>query len=305
MTKPQKLIWNFLVALLVAFVSMPAFAQNLTVSGVAPYSNLDLAANFDAAIANVVETWQGNLLGSDTYTVNVRSSNGGLAHSTQLGPKISYSLTYSGNGGQMVTVSTSDQIVGSRNVVLISAGGTANATAKITYTGRLSSSLYQGVYSDVLTFTYKKNGSPVATQSLTLTAASNGSSLSLSIAPNATASNLPLTTSQTDLVVATATEYSNSTTGYVVKVQSANGGFLKLSTAAVPTAAQKINYSIKYAGNVATLSSPATNTVVKTQTAGVYEGTASVISISYLAPAPGAVVAGTYTDILTFTIEAQ
>lgn len=302
--RTQFFLMSLLVSLLTAFSSV-GHAQNLSVTGVAPYSNLDLSTNFDAAVAAVTETWAGNLLGNDTYTVSVRSSNGGLAHSTLTGPKITYAMTYAGSGGQTVTVSTSDQIIGSRTVAVIAAGGTATANAKITYTGRLSSSLYQGSYSDVLTFTYRKNGASPIVQSLTLTAISNGSSLSLSISPNASANNLPLTTSQTDLVVATATEYSNSSTGYVVKVQSANGGFLKLSSAAIPTSAQKINYAIKYAGTAATLTSPNTNFTVKSQAAGVYEGTASVISISYLAPATGAVVAGTYTDTLTFTIEAQ
>ncbi|MBC7397896.1 MAG: hypothetical protein H7333_10680, partial [Bdellovibrionales bacterium] len=168
-------------------------------------------------------------------------------------------------------------------------------TISISFSGAAASQLYQGTYSDNITFSYRRNGSLVSTQALTLTSQVVGSTVSLTINGNAVASSLPLTTVQTSLLVGTATEASNSNTGYLIQARSANAGKLT-------NAASNISYTLKY-GSSGAISLTTSNVTVYTVPAGLYSSNSSNLTISYTPPA--SMAAGTYSDVITFTIAAQ
>ncbi len=292
-----------------ASTDLRAQTISLAVNGTAPFSALNITSDFNAAIASITTGWITGTGGGHNYVLRVRSSNGGLTNPALPSAKISYSLSYAGNNGTSITISTTDQQIGSRSIAKDVAGGSQTASLSMSYTGTPATQLLQGVYTDTLTFTYQKTGSggsETHTATLTLTATAIGRTIAIMLSADPVASNLPLSISQTDLTVATAFESSNSNTGYRIKARSLNGGFLKHALAGgSPGANQKINYSLKYGGSTLTLSPANTDTTVKTVSAGIYNSNSSVITLSYTAPSMGTVNAGTYSDVLTFTVEAQ
>lgn len=303
---PNSLV-RTLVLVICSYLSITLHAQtvNLAITGVSPYNSLNITSNFNGQIASIQESWINGSGSGHNYTLKVRSANGGLTHSTQTTSKIPYSLTYAGSGGLTITISTADQQIGSRLVPKTALGSSQTAALSMAYTGTPATNLYQGVYSDTLTFTYTKTGpggTVTVTRTLNLTATAIGSSLAFTITATAAASNLPLTTSQTNLQVATASETSNTTTGYLVKVRSQNGGYISIVPSS-PRADEKIDFTLQYAGEAAALSPANTDSIVKTVAAGLYNNSTSAVTISYLAATNGS--AGTYTDNLIFTIEAQ
>jgi hypothetical protein len=298
-------------ALLGLSLACGAHAQtiDLSVTGVDPYAALDITSSFNATIASITESWITGAGSGHSYTLSVRSSNGGLTHSTQSSSSIPYTLSYAGSNGQSISISTTDQQIGSRSIAKDVPGASATAALSMAYTGIAPSMLYQGVYGDILTFTLRKSGAGgnvTVTRTLSISATPIGSSLAINLSVDSIASSLPLTTSQTDLSLGTAYETSNSATGYRVLMRSQNGGFLKHSSAgSSPSSSQKIPYSFKYASTTATLSPANTNATVKTVAAGIYNNSSSALAISYTAPGLSSVEAGNYSDILTFTVEAQ
>lgn len=122
--------------------------------------------------------------------------------------------------------------------------------------------------------------------------------LAIVVSPNPVATALNLTATQTDLIVGTVTESSNSATGYKILASSTNSLSLK-RTGGTETLA----YTFKYG----TTSYVLTNTpiTVKTvPTAGVYNNS-SDLKISYTGIPAASMVEGSYTDTINLTIQAN
>lgn len=117
--------------------------------------------------------------------------------------------------------------------------------------------------------------------------------LDISIQAEGAATNLNLTQNAANLKVATLTEKSNSSTGYKVTVSSQNQGKLKNGNA-------QFSYTIGYNNQQLTLTSPQT----QSYSAGAYNVQRDV-TISYTGQAQENLVAGDYTDTLTFSIAAN
>lgn len=125
-----------------------------------------------------------------------------------------------------------------------------------------------------------------------------GQVLSLSVqAVSSVNTSLDLTTTQTDLKVADVTEQSNSNTGYKILAKTTNGGLLKNGSL------DQVSYSMKYDGVAVTLAQ--TDTAVKSiSTGGVYSASSDV-EISYTGQSAASLTQGTYSDTVTFTIQAN
>jgi len=140
--------------------------------------------------------------------------------------------------------------------------------------------------------------------SLTLTGTVNGI-LDIQVSAAAIASNLDLTTSQNDLVVATVIEKSNKADGYTVELESANATAASSSTATLNgtgTNTDALDYSLSYDGNAVNLvngSAVVTDSNAATGAAGV----SKTLAITYAGDA--GLTEGSYTDTLTLTIAAK
>ena len=123
---------------------------------------------------------------------------------------------------------------------------------------------------------------------------------SLTITPNANATILNIPGGEVDRNVATATEVSNSVTGYKILMRTANGSQLNHSVAG-PT--YNAPYTVKYDG----LQTPALTTVdqtVKTVGALTALTTSTSAVLVSLSPHPD-LPAGLYTDVITISISAN
>ncbi len=139
-----------------------------------------------------------------------------------------------------------------------------------------------------------------ANQTLTLSGAI-ADSVSISVTPSASASNLTLTSSASDVSVATVSESSNSPAGYIVLAKSSNAGKLVHSS----DSSQSIAYTVKYASGSA-LSLTSVDQTVKTQSSGgLYSSVSSGLSISFTGVAAASKLAGTYSDVITLTVQGQ
>ena len=109
--------------------------------------------------------------------------------------------------------------------------------------------------------------------------------------------SLDLNTTQTNLLVANVREVNNTSTGYTVKLSSANNGLLANG------AADSIAYTATYNDSAVSLTS---TPVAVTQSApqNVVVNTQKPFKISYTGVTDDSKMAGSYTDTLTFTISA-
>ncbi|MGZ3787304.1 MAG: fimbrial protein [Bacteriovorax sp.] len=122
--------------------------------------------------------------------------------------------------------------------------------------------------------------------------------ISVTVAPQAVASTLDLSTSQTDLAVASVNEKSNSKTGYKVTITSANLGQLKRTDGA-----DIFSYTMKYDGSAISLSSAAGTTIANSAASSVNSNKS--VTISYTGMAAESMVEGAYADTVTFSIAAN
>ena len=109
---------------------------------------------------------------------------------------------------------------------------------------------------------------------------------------------LDLTTTQANLPVANVVEQSNDALGYKVTMSSANAGTLKNGTAG------SVAYTAKYNATTVTLSATPQNVTTAPATTTVVNVT-KPLTISYTGAAAASMMAGTYSDTLTFTIAAN
>ena len=121
--------------------------------------------------------------------------------------------------------------------------------------------------------------------------------LDITVTPNSTASALPLDTTQSNTVIASINEKSNSNTGYKVTVSSANQG--KLVHQSVTSSV--VNYTLRYNANSVNLATGQTFTY---GTAAAANNNRNV-DISYTGVAHDLLIEGDYSDTVTFTIAAN
>jgi hypothetical protein len=120
--------------------------------------------------------------------------------------------------------------------------------------------------------------------------------LELSLAADPNAQNLPLDQSPSNLKVGTLTEKSNYAQGYKIKAKSTNGG--KLVNGSDQNIS--ISYSMTYDNSGISLSTSPSQIYTTANLKGTFT---KDLKISYSVPANPA--AGTYTDTVQFTIEAN
>jgi len=120
-------------------------------------------------------------------------------------------------------------------------------------------------------------------------------SISVTSALGASSLNL-LSTPSSAITVGTLTEVCNSTSGYTVSVQSANGGSLK---GAISGNTDSVAYSFYQNGSAVTLSTSSTNMITaSSKTSGANQ----TLTLNYTGNP--ALTADVYSDTLTFTIAA-
>ena len=125
--------------------------------------------------------------------------------------------------------------------------------------------------------------------------------VSIVVTPEANAILLDLTASPVDLKVAEVTEKANVTAGYTVTITSANAG--KLVNEDDNT--ESINYTLKYNGAAIELASPsAGNNEVEYLTKQLQPVDRDV-TISYVGDDEEDLLAGDYSDTVTFGIAAN
>ena len=120
--------------------------------------------------------------------------------------------------------------------------------------------------------------------------------ISVTVTPASAASSLDLTSSQTNLVVASVNESSNAKLGYKVSLSSSNSGALKRVGGT-----ETMSYTLKYNGTAANLATTATVTTTSSGLTNVNKS----IDISYTGVPSTQMVEGTYTDTLTLNITAN
>ena len=119
--------------------------------------------------------------------------------------------------------------------------------------------------------------------------------------PQPVATALDLSSNQTDLLVGSVTEESNSNNGYKITVSSLNDGSLLRSGGA-----ETFSYSMKYDGQSINLAgSSNTPVTAKTEGVGGSYNTSSDVTVSYTGVPSANMVAGTYQDTLTLEISAN
>lgn len=137
-----------------------------------------------------------------------------------------------------------------------------------------------------------------ATQGTLLLQGSIGQVLSLDVSPEVGVhDSLDLTTTTSALKVASVNEVSNSNTGYKILIKTTNGGSLKNGSL------DQVGYSLSYDGTPVTLSTT-DQTAKNVASGGVYNHDSDV-EISYTGTAAASLVEGTYSDTVTFTIQAN
>lgn len=142
------------------------------------------------------------------------------------------------------------------------------------------------------------------TGTLTLTGVVNGV-LDITVTPATVASNLDLTTSQTDLTVATVVEKSNKAAGFTVTLQSANAVAASSATPSLKgsgAVTDSVNYTVKYGGNAVTFANGSAQVTNYSGATGI-NGLTKVLAISYTGNT--GLQEGTYSDTLTLVIAAK
>ncbi len=125
--------------------------------------------------------------------------------------------------------------------------------------------------------------------------------LAISVSPQPIATALDLTSTQTDLLIGSVSEQSNSNTGYKITVSSLNDGSLLRSGGS-----ETFNYTFKYDGqSINLVGSSNTPVTAKTEGTGGSYNTSSDVTVSYTGVAAASMVAGTYQDTLTLEISAN
>jgi hypothetical protein len=137
------------------------------------------------------------------------------------------------------------------------------------------------------------------TASITLSALVN-EIISMSITPAGNYSNLNVSETQVDTLVATIYETSNSSNGYLVKARSENSGKIQSTKGA-----DSVPYYMRYAGGGALKLSTSDQTVREQTLGGIYNSSNKSVTISFQGVPVTSLGSGIYKDTITFTIESK
>ncbi len=121
--------------------------------------------------------------------------------------------------------------------------------------------------------------------------------MSISLTAEPLAASLPLQTTQNASKVATVTEVSNSTSGYKITLSSAHNGKLRRTSGN-----EEFPYSLTY-GTQGGINLNSQYVISNPQAAAVNVN--KDVKISYTGVPAASMVAGEYTDTITFTIAAN
>lgn len=147
-----------------------------------------------------------------------------------------------------------------------------------------------------LTILFSSIGAYAATSATLLLKGNVPEIMSIQVSPETLATNLPLSQTQTSAKVAVVQEKSNSNTGYKVTIGSANNGKLVRNTGT-----EQFPYSLSYNSQTLNLASPV---VISNPGASAVTRNRDV-AISYTGVPEEQLVAGDYSDTITFTISAN
>lgn len=125
--------------------------------------------------------------------------------------------------------------------------------------------------------------------------------LSIDVLPETISTTLDLSTSQSDLLVAQVRERANVNAGYKVTVTSANQG--KLVNALDSN--HSVSYSLKYNASAIELIAPAAGNNEISYSTKQLAPIDRAITISYTGQLESDMLAGEYSDTVTFTIAAN
>lgn len=314
---------NFLFALLLYLILnnlCVAAVDSLTVTQQTSATTINLTTtqtNLSLATLSVGTT--GAASNQKTYNINITSQNGGLKNSNAIAKgasagsaTIPYTLNW-GVGAVAVTSSTIITVNSTATQTIatkLDKTGGSNLDGRIEFsrTGTPGANLFSGTYTDVLTVTSANitNGTSI-TKTFNLSSAVVADTITLTITPTASASNLALNASQSLLNVGTVSITANCQNGYTLSLSSANSRWLVNTAAgASPLANEKIAYTLYYQGSQIS-AAPTPTTVATSSSATLLTSTTQIgnVSISYTGVTPSLMRAGTYQDYLTFVLQSQ
>ncbi|MBC7711865.1 MAG: hypothetical protein H7177_00900 [Rhizobacter sp.] len=259
---------------------------------------------------------------NQNFQVSMTSQNGGLKNSNAA-TKGGVSATYLKGFTMSFTISAGSALVnsgpldtttiGTTKTLFFTAteGGSPGLTGslKFSITGTPAAQLYSGTYTDVLTFEAKNlttTINPLVTKTLIISAAVINDTITLTITPTASASNLPLTSTQSALNVGSVNITANCQNGYLLMASSTNSGNLVNTSVATPGANDKISYSLSFAATPLTLTTtPTTFSTVSNATMYSSSSFLGNLTMGYSGVNNGSKTAGSYQDVITFTLQSQ
>lgn len=125
--------------------------------------------------------------------------------------------------------------------------------------------------------------------------------VSIVVTPTASALLLDLSASPGSLKVADVTERANVSAGYKVTITSANGGKLVHES----DSSEFVSYDLEYNSNPIVLSNPSAGQNEVSYTARQLQPVDRDVTISYTGRTAESMLAGDYTDTVTFAIAAN
>lgn len=293
----------------------------ITVTAQAAASSVNITATqTNLSIAAVTLGTSGTNGTAKNYNLTIQSQYGGLRNlnavakgASSSAATIPYSLTWSTTGGTINSQTALAINTTIAQTLLTKTDNSSNNTPingniLFSITGKPAASLFSGTYTDTLTVNWKNTwNNTTITRSMNITAAVIADTITLTVTPTASASNLPLTVSQSNLNVGTVSITANCQNGYILQLASAYSRQLRNTQyAAAPQANEKISYSITFNG---TSVSPTTTpvTVASSTSATLLTTTTQIgnVNISYTGVSASVWKSGTYEDYLTFTLTSQ
>ncbi len=157
-----------------------------------------------------------------------------------------------------------------------------------------STKLFTGLFMIAASVAFAVSAQAATTGTITLSG-TVAAATAITVTPAAGYNSLDLSTTQSNLNVATVREINNTTLGYSVKVASTNAGLLKNGTLG------SVTYTSQYNGSSYTLSATPQTVTTGTASNSVVNVT-KPLTISYTGTAADSLMQGSYSDTLTFTI---
>lgn len=295
--------------------------DGITVTAQAAASSVNITTTqTNLVIATLNLTTSGTNGTAKSYNLNVQSQYGGLRNTaavtkgaTTLAATIPYNLSWTTTAGTINTQNALTVNATTAQTLMTKTDNTSSnnpvaGSLNFSITGKPAASLFSGTYSDTLTITWTNTwNNTTITRTMTVTAAVVADTITLTVTPTASASNLPLTVSQSNLNVGTVSITANCLNGYKLELASAYSRQLRnTQVAASPQATEKIDYTMTFNGT-AVSPTPTPVTVASSSSATLITTTTQIgnVNISYTGVSASVWKSGTYEDYLTFTLTSQ